>query len=126
MKFPDEWKENIRQGELNYQKRKKEIPRELPKPIEIPKLEIKPEIQIPITPTILSEQEKISIALSRLEAQRLSKVAEYEAKPKPKEIVKKESTFGLRKCIKTEKVIKCVLHRVSCRDYTLCHQGDKK
>ena len=113
-KFSESHKHNISIAITNWHKRSKEIFDELLKP------EIKPETR----QILLTEQEKIKIAITKLEKQRLEKLAKEreEDSKKPKEKEKSLKRFNMILCFRENKLIKCKKTKIMCRDWQFCHK----
>lgn len=86
---------------------------------------LKPEITPEIKQILLTEQDKITIALQRLETQRLQKIKEFELESakRPKEKSNKPK-FGHIMCMIENRVLKKCPNTI-CKHYKYCHK-DKK
>lgn len=110
--FSEEHKKNISIAITNWHKRQKEISMEL----------LKPEITPETRQVLLTEQDKIKIALQRLESQRLQKIKEFELESanRPKEKI--NNNFGMKMCINSGKLIKCKKNKAFCSNWNFCHK----
>jgi hypothetical protein len=97
----------------------KKIQVQIPEPIEIPIIKPIPSM---IPNPVLSEEDKIKIALGRLESRRLQKAKEFELEfaNRPKE--KTRNNFGMVMCVLEGKFIRCKKHRNFCSNWEFCHK----